>query len=351
MGRTRKPVAVAGSWQCAGRVEIKPFGVDEYDERIAGAVAATHNAALAVDAPHEVPLSERGHLLRLRHGWDGHGPEVVLVGYDGGEVVGHATVEISHWEDNQHLAWLEVTVTPSRRRHGYGHTLLTAAEEWSVHAGKTLLAGGTWQGSAGDGFARAHGYEPGLLEVQRRLDLETLDRDHIHKLHAEAGAKATDFELVRLVGSAPQGWLPDLVEVVEAINDAPLDDLEIEDEVFSVERLRLFDAAQAARGHVLYRLMARRVEDGAWAGHTIIAVDRDRPWFGDQLDTSVVRSHRGHRLGLLLKTEMLQWLHAEEPQLRMIDTWNAASNQHMIAVNDQLGFRVVGRSVDWQRRV
>jgi GNAT superfamily N-acetyltransferase len=333
-------------------VEIKAFGVDECDEALADAYTATYNAALAVDAPHEVPLTERGHLLRLRHGWDGHGPDVVLQARDGGgAVVGHATVEISHWEDNQNLAWLEVTVAPSERGRGYGRALLGAAEEWSVRAGKSLLAADTWHGSAGDGFARGHGYDPGLLEVQRRLDLDTLDRDRIDKLHAEATATASGYELVRLVGPAPEDWLPDLVEVADAINDAPLDDLDIEDEVFSVERLRGFDEAQAAREHLVYRLMARRIADGAWAGHTLVAVDRDRPWLADQLDTSVVRSHRGHRLGLLLKTEMLRWLHTEQPQLRTVDTWNAASNQHMIAVNEQLGFFVVGQAMDWQRRI
>jgi hypothetical protein len=38
-----------------------------------------------------------------------------------------------------------------------------------------------------------------------------------------------------------------------------------------------------------------------------------------------------------LKTTMLLWLHDVEPGLQTIDTWNAESNTHMIAVNDELG--------------
>jgi hypothetical protein len=62
----------------------------------------------------------------------------------------------------------------------------------------------------------------------------------------------------------------------------------------------------------------------------------------------VVRAHRGHRLGLLLKIGMLRWLAAEEPQLRVVDTDNAGSNNHMIAVNDAIGYKVIGSKLEYQ---
>lgn len=37
--------------------------------------------------------------------------------------------------------------------------------------------------------------------------------------------------------------------------------------------------------------------------------------------------------------------------LQQIDTWNAGSNAHMIAVNEELGYRVVARSVDVQKQL
>jgi len=54
----------------------------------------------------------------------------------------------------------------------------------------------------------------------------------------------------------------------------------------------------------------------------------------------VIRAHRGHRLGLLTKTAMLELLASAEPQLEWITTGNAAANEHMIAVNEQLGYQV-----------
>jgi RimJ/RimL family protein N-acetyltransferase len=54
----------------------------------------------------------------------------------------------------------------------------------------------------------------------------------------------------------------------------------------------------------------------------------------------VTRPHRGHRLGLLTKAAMLDWLATAEPQLARVETNNAAVNSYMIAVNEALGFEL-----------
>jgi hypothetical protein len=83
----------------------------------------------------------------------------------------------------------------------------------------------------------------------------------------------------------------------------------------------------------------------------VVTVDTERPEIGDQHDTAVVQSHRGHRLGVLVKADMVRWLAEEEPQLATIDTWNAESNDHMIFVNEVLGYRIMGRQLEFQRRI
>jgi hypothetical protein len=145
--------------------------------------------------------------------------------------------------------------------------------------------------------------------------------------------------------------LADIVEMTAAINDAPIDDLDIEDELFTPERIRAFEAALAARGRRYYRVAARERVTGVLAGHTLVGVEIDRPWHCWQFDTSVQRGHRGHRLGLLLKLDMLRWLGDTEPQLSTIRTDNAASNAYMIRVNELLGYRVVTRTISWQRHL
>ena len=125
-----------------------------------------------------------------------------------------------------------------------------------------------------------------------------------------------DYELVRLDGAAPDEWLGELVDLFEAINDAPTDAMEVEPDSFPVERIRRYESAMAHRRQHLYRLMARHKETGAWAGHTIVCVDEHCPGFAMQEDTSVVSAHRGHRLGMLLKATMLLWLRDAQPDAR-----------------------------------
>ena len=150
-------------------------------------------------------------------------------------------------------------------------------------------------------------------------------------------AVATDYELVRWRASAG-GPAPQVAGITAAINDAPIDDLDIEDEVFTADRIRDYETPRQS-GHRLWRIIARHRRTGEAAGHTAVVVHTERPELAHQHDTAVVRDHRGHRLGLLLKAEMMRWLAEVEPQVNSIDTWNAETNDHMIAVNERLGYR------------
>jgi hypothetical protein len=187
--------------------------------------------------------------------------------------------------------------------------------------------------------------------MQRRQDLRDLDWDRLGRELEAAREHSADYELLRIAGAIPEDLMPDVAAMAGAINDAPTDDLDIEDEVFSPERIRTYVSAQLAYGRRLYRLVARERATRAPAGQTVVAVEGEHPWHGWQHDTSVVRQHRGHRLGLVLKIAMLQWLAEAEPQLRTIDTWNAASNAHMIGVNEVLGYQMLANAIAWQRHL
>ena len=117
------------------------------------------------------------------------------------------------------------------------------------------------------------------------------------------------------------------------------------------ERVRAYEDAQLAKGDRLFRVVARHRETGQLAGHTVVAVDSEQPELAEQHDTSVVRVHRGHRLGMLLKTDMNLWLRDVQPQVARISTWNAESNDHMIGVNEAIGYRILGRALEYQRPV
>jgi GNAT superfamily N-acetyltransferase len=319
------------------------------DADTADELAGLCNRAAAVDAPH-MP-EETGEILRARllHGWDGEGAVSVLLARAGdGRLLGMAGLEMPE-QENRGLIWFNLVVEPEVRRHGVGSALLDAVTGVSAEVGRGLLMTGTWHSSPGVTFLKQHGFEQASIAAQRRLYPQQLPREPDAALLEQARAASADYDIVRLFGPLPEDMLEAVLPMAEQINDAPLDDLELEDDNFTVGRLRRYDAAQVAQQQRLYRVLALDPADGSPAAHSVVAVDGRRPFHGEQHDTTVRREHRGHRLGLRLKLEMLAWLREAEPQLRQIDTWNQESNVHMIAVNDAIGCIAVGRELEFQR--
>ena len=52
-----------------------------------------------------------------------------------------------------------------------------------------------------------------------------------------------------------------------------------------------------------------------------------------------------------MKVANLRAVLERHPGVRSISTWNAAENAPMIAVNDEMGFRVVAHAAYWLREI
>ena len=325
-------------------MEIRSFSADDTDT--VAAVVDLKNTASKVDAPFEHPSTMRTYTAMMLHGWDGETPETYAA-WDDGSLVGALELSVSEW-DNTHVAWVAITVHPDQRRRGHGTRLFEFAVDRARSLGRRSLGCDGWDTAAARGFAAKHGLPRKSSAINRRQTLAAVDQRALARIRHEAAAAAAPYELLRIARETPAEMLDAVAEMTASINDAPTDDLDIEDEVFPPERIVAYETAQRAGGNRLYRVVARHRESGVLAGHSVVAVEIERPAIGDQHDTSVLQEHRGHRLGLLLKTDMLAWLAEEEPELETIDTWNAESNDHMIQVNDDLGYRALGRELQFQ---
>lgn len=326
--------------------------VREYDAHDTEAVEAGRqvlNAAYRADCPWLPELTTYRRQMLVRYGWD-QSPEQHLLACVDGVTVALAEVELGQW-DNRDLAWIYLVVHPEHRRRGVGSAFLTEIFERARRADRTKIGGAWWQTPATEAFAQRHGFELASREIYRCVTLADLPVGFVGAAYAEAAPHAGDYELLRIEGCVPAVMLPAVAEVTASINDAPLDDLDIEDEVFPVERIQDYQDATIESGHRLYRVVARHRDTGELGGHTVVVVDCERPQLAHQHDTSVARAHRGHRLGLLLKADLMRWLADAEPQVVSIDTWNAESNEHMIRVNERLGYRALGRELAFQRRL
>ena len=311
--------------------------VDELDDELAAALAGIDNAALD-----GVPLRHHtGRTFQLecqdRHG---EGPdEAVWLAYADGELVGYAALSLNRFA-NLDGAKVLGAVHPDHRRRGIGRALATAAE---AATDRPRLRAPAWVGTAGEHAVPALGYVRSHSHHVRRLNLYDLPSP---ELVAAADEATRDYDVERIAGPCPDELLGDMKVLRETMNDAPEPG---EPETFPPDRIRS-EEESLARGHLTaYTVVARHRASGEPAGLSFVCVHELRPLIAAQEDTSVVRGHRGHRLGLRMKLDVLDWLRAERPDVESVDTWNAPENAPMIAINDALGCRVVAETIRFTR--
>jgi RimJ/RimL family protein N-acetyltransferase len=203
--------------------------------------------------------------------------------------------------------------------------------------------------AAGRAFALRHGWTCDLLESRRDLLLPP-DEDRLSALEAEARSASGGYEVVTWRDHTPDELLDDRAVLERRMTtDAPHGDLPVEEEHWDGERVREYEATHVARGRTV--LSAGAVKDGRLVGFTDLQVPLAQPERAHQGGTLVLREHRGHRLGALLKAAVLRELAAGLPAVRRISTYNSDSNTPMVAVNEALGFRPAGQLSTWSMRL
>jgi RimJ/RimL family protein N-acetyltransferase/GNAT superfamily N-acetyltransferase len=261
--------------------------------------------------------------------------------------------------DNLDLVGVLVCCAPGDRGHGYAAEMLAHVErEARRRARPRLVAEVVWpyeHGSAGAGsaelaWAARHGFELGLVDVQRRLPLPLAAR-LLDEFAAEAAAHHDGYALRSFSGPVPdalaEGWAA-LSATLMA--EAPMGDIQREAELVDVDRLRAEESMLEKQGRV--RLgTAAQAPDGTLVAYTDLVLTTHESERAYQWGTLVRPGHRGHRLGLAVKVANLRLLQETQPQISTVVTFNADVNEPMVAVNDRLGFRPVQWSGELQKRL
>lgn len=327
-------------------ISVLPFGPSD-DRAIAEAVRIGL-ASVAEDLPDFPIFCPQRFTGSVRHPRPGDAPVHLLAHIDG-QAAGLLELELPQLDNTENAA-VDLMVHPAYRRRGVGRALLDRAVEVArEHRRKRLTAMTVDAVPAGTAFARQLGADSALLDVRRRLDVDRLDQAALAALLAEARGRATGYQVVLWRGHTPEEDLADIAYLEgRLLADAPMGDLAWEPERFDAERVRATDAALDARGRRRYHAGVRHQASGRLVGWTMLDVGATFDWHALQQITIVDPEHRGHRLGLLTKLENLRHLLAHESAVRAIDTFNAAANDHMITINERLGFRVMDRWTNWQ---
>lgn len=244
-------------------------------------------------------------------------------------------------QENPHLLELEINVLPEFRRRGIGRAL--HEEALRLADGRTTFLGEVHEPIDGEAaaprFADALGYSSVHREHHLVLDLPA----------SPPVLEADDGWVMRTwVDTCPPELRDSFVRMRNQMEqDVPRGEIDVAPDVYTAERL----AQEEVRMAKAYRTVVAAAEkDGELGGYSkvVLPLGGDFAW---QDDTLVMPEHRGHRLGLRLKTATLELITAEHPERTVIHTWTDPDNTAMYRTNERFGFRPVETLLEMQRKV
>jgi GNAT superfamily N-acetyltransferase len=332
--------------------------VHHSDPEAVEAWARVASAVAEVDLPGFPKPNVQMTRLLLAHSMPGRRVEHYLAWRDG-TAVGLLELNMSLL-DNLSNMHIRLDVLPSVRRQGIGRAVLAFALDRARANDRTVLMTVTnWNrpetmalDEAGARFAESAGFTAALPEVMRRLQVSELDESLLDRLETRAGERSAGYRLVTWRGPSAEELLGDIAYLdSRMMSDAPMGDLEVEAEKIDADRIRQAEQVIAARERLTWHTGAVHEASGRLVAWTLISKEESVDWHAWQQITIVDPDHRGHRLGLLVKVANLRRFRADQPGVQVIDTFNAAENSYMIAINEEMGFQPRFAFQNWQLKI
>ncbi len=308
--------------------------------------------------------------VELLPNWrDPYQPQTCLVARVDGRIVARGIYQ-APIEEGSRDAWLNIEVLPEFRRRGIGSALYERLDAMCAAGGRTVqqvfilhkraddaeqLPSPTGFGSVPltnpeTRFLLARGFALEQVERTSRLALPVEDQELTRLLDTARAAAGEDYRIVRWIGRTPPERMEDIALLYRRMStDAPAAALEIAEELWDEARLADLEDRRETSPRTMLTAAAEHVPTGRLAGFSELSVppEIDRPV--EQDATLVLREHRGHRLGMLLKAANLRFLAETHPGHPSVLTFNAEENRPMLDVNEAIGFAAVGYGGGWKK--
>ena len=356
-------------------IHVPPFTIselivpDSIDSPEAADFIGVAEVRRTVEAEQRGGTAESATAAELLPNWkDETAPMSGLVGKVGSRVAARGALALPLEADE---CWAAVAVLPEFRGRGIGSALYERLERMARAAGRRIIQnqtsfvarvggedvpapngfGSVPRDLASTRFLQRFGFsleQVGRLSVlQLPMDAHSFSSRLASATHASVGYRTVTWQ-----GRTPEGWLDDIALLrTRSSTEEPNAGIQQTEDVWTAERVRSVDDLQATSPRILLTTVALHEASGRLAGYTELDVppEADRPV--EQAHTLVLREHRGHRLGTLLKLVNLRELAARFPGRRLVETMNAEENRHMLDVNDALGFETDSYSARWKKNI
>jgi len=288
------------------------------------------------------------------------------------KLVGRGFYEVNTGKQgDERVAWAAFEVLPDYRGRGIGSAIADLIEQLARDDDRDRLLvyvvspdgpGERLDAATGFGsvprenpevrFLLARGYTLEQVERGSRLALP-LDDGELRAAFAAASARSgADYCVHYWTGPTPERWLDDLAVLYTRMStDAPSAGLEEPEDMWTAQRVAAEDERQAASPRTPVTAAVEHVPSGRLVGFTVLSLPSDPSRSVGQFDTLVLRDHRGHGLGMLLKVANLAALQEHHAGYPSVITFNAEENRHMLRVNEDLGFVPIGYEGAWRKQL
>jgi GNAT superfamily N-acetyltransferase len=238
---------------------------------------------------------------------------------------------------NEDVCQIQLTIHKNYRMEGIAAKLVGLAYKHAVEYNRTKLTGSLIS-EASRRFVQRIGGREALAYHVSQLEMKSVDWGLMESWVTEGSQRSPDLS-IHFYLSIPDSILEDYCKVyTEVLNQAPRDELSYGDEIYTPARWKMEEEQARVTGRVWLSAVAL-AETGDIAGLTDVGYEPSTPSILTQLLTGVQEKYRGRGLGKWLKAAMLLKIRDEYPDVEIISTSNAISNEPMLAINEKMGFR------------
>ncbi|GAA1913859.1 GNAT family N-acetyltransferase [Microbacterium aoyamense] len=286
-----------------------------------------------------------------------------------GEIVGALTMMIP-LEDGANNVEFDVMVPPAHLDRGIEQALFAVLETearahgrsvvqtWTLHKpdlSGPQLASPTGLGSipADDPQTKlmlAQGYSFEQTERNSVFDL-TGSFERVEAMLAEARrAAGADYRLVTWTSPTPDEYKDGFAHVISRMStDVPTGELVWVEEAWDAARVERRDKRLLAGGHTVSVTAVQHVPSGEIVAYNELVIAADHTAPTHQWGTLVLKEHRGHRLGALVKCANLVRWRDLMPDSPRVSTFNAEENRPMLDINEAIGFVPASYAGAWKK--
>ena len=202
-------------------------------------------------------------------------------------------------------------------------------------------------------FLERSGFTLEQVERASALAWEAGTADHLRTLHAAAWQHASDYRIVSWSLPTPAehrdgyAWLKSRMST-----DVPDAELGTPEEIWDAARVIEQDERIIRRGWSALVTAAQHIRTGELCAFNELSIAADEPTRSThQWDTLVLSEHRGHRLGMLVKTAGLLAWRERYPESPRVVTYNAEENRPMLSINEEIGFSPIAYEGAWKKEL